>query len=325
MEDLISIIVPIYNVQKYIKKCVQSLIDQDYTNIEIILVDDGSPDLSKEIIDEIAKHDNRVMCVHKNNGGVSSARNAGLERASGKYVTFVDGDDWVDNNYVSHLYTIAKEYDADIVMNENNYGLRKKDKDNFSTTISVNDAMKKIYYGDIFVAVWNKMYKRKIIVENSMTFDEKIWYGEGMLFNMQFLNLCQTVAVCCMSLYHQTFNPSSAMRNFKIKNNLCGIKSLELQKKYINSQDVLKAWKYHRYCFNLTIFNGIVQTNTKKDNLNLYKTCLRNIRKGFLIPLKAEISLRTKTIWIITIIFPRLMARRSKIINKKRSLKNYTL
>lgn len=103
MKKIVSIIVPVYNVEKFIFKTVNSILNQDYKNIEIILVDDGSPDNSARIIDELAKKDNRIVCVHKENGGVSSARNAGLKIATGEYVTFIDGDDWVEPNYVSYL------------------------------------------------------------------------------------------------------------------------------------------------------------------------------------------------------------------------------
>ncbi|OUQ56652.1 hypothetical protein B5E58_10530, partial [Tyzzerella sp. An114] len=92
----ISVIVPIYNVEKYLNRCVDSIINQTYKNLEIILVDDGSPDNCGKICDEYAKKDNRIKVVHKENGGVSSARNVGLNIATGDYIGFVDGDDWID-------------------------------------------------------------------------------------------------------------------------------------------------------------------------------------------------------------------------------------
>lgn len=103
MQKLVSIIVPVYNVEKYIDKCVRSLLKQDYGNIEVILVDDGSPDKSGYIIDRLKEEDNRIVVIHQENHGVSSARNAGMAVASGEYITFVDGDDWVDQD---NLYTV---------------------------------------------------------------------------------------------------------------------------------------------------------------------------------------------------------------------------
>lgn len=106
-EDLVSIIVPMYNVEKFIEKCVKSLMNQSHKDIEIILVDDGLPDQSPEIIDRIAIEDQRVHVIHQQNKGVSAARNAGLQCATGEYVMFVDGDDWVDSDYFSYFLTLV--------------------------------------------------------------------------------------------------------------------------------------------------------------------------------------------------------------------------
>ena len=99
-EELISIIVPVYNVEEYLKECIDSIINQTYKRIEIILVDDGSTDKSGKICDDYAKIDKRIKVVHKENGGLSDARNVGISVSSGKYIAFVDSDDWVEKNYV---------------------------------------------------------------------------------------------------------------------------------------------------------------------------------------------------------------------------------
>ena len=106
-EDLVSIIVPVYNVEKFIEKCVKSLMNQSHKDIENILVDDGSPDQSPKIIDRIAIEDQRVHVINQQNKDVSAARNAGLQCATGEYVMFVDGDDWVDSDYFSYFLTLV--------------------------------------------------------------------------------------------------------------------------------------------------------------------------------------------------------------------------
>ena len=98
--DLISVIVPVYQVEEYLDRCVQSIVDQTYTNLEIILVDDGSPDRCPQMCDEWAKRDSRIRVIHKENGGLSDARNAGMQAASGTYIAFVDSDDWVSERYI---------------------------------------------------------------------------------------------------------------------------------------------------------------------------------------------------------------------------------
>lgn len=114
MEELISVIVPVYNVEKYVEKCVESIINQTYKNIEIILVDDGSTDNSGKIIDNISLKDNRIKVIHKENGGLSDARNAGLDICNGKYIGFVDSDDSIHKKMYEILYKNIKEYSANI-------------------------------------------------------------------------------------------------------------------------------------------------------------------------------------------------------------------
>lgn len=115
MNDLISIIVPVYNVEKYLNKCIDSIINQTYKNIEIILVDDGSTDNSGKICDEYLLRDSRIKVIHKNNGGLSSARNEGINISSGEYIGFVDSDDWVEPNMYEEMYKKILYSNADIV------------------------------------------------------------------------------------------------------------------------------------------------------------------------------------------------------------------
>lgn len=121
MNDLITVVIPIYNVEKYLHKCVDSIINQTYKNLEIILVDDGSPDRCGIICDNYASIDNRITVIHKANGGLSDARNVAINKASGRYITFIDSDDYVDIVYIEYLYRLIKRYSADISVCTFNY------------------------------------------------------------------------------------------------------------------------------------------------------------------------------------------------------------
>lgn len=114
--ELISVIIPVYMVEKYIRKCLDSVLNQTYQNLEIILVDDGTYDNCGKICDEYAKIDKRIQVIHKENGGLSDARNCGIEKATGEYITFIDSDDYVDENHISYLYGLLKTYNADIAI-----------------------------------------------------------------------------------------------------------------------------------------------------------------------------------------------------------------
>ncbi len=127
MQELVSVIVPIYKVEKYIHRCIESIINQTYVNLEVILVDDGSPDSCGTICDEYAKADNRIVVVHKANGGLSDARNAGLDIMHGYFVTFVDSDDYISLDYVEKLYKVLKDNNADISICAEEYILELSD------------------------------------------------------------------------------------------------------------------------------------------------------------------------------------------------------
>ncbi len=142
MDELVSIIVPVYKTERYLNRCVNSILNQDYSGIEVILVDDGSPDKSGQLCDDISARDKRVLVIHKKNGGLSSARNAGIDVANGKYICFVDSDDYVEKDYVSTLINMIKRHDADLA--KINY--KEVTTDNYSEE-SVN-VVEKVYSGD---------------------------------------------------------------------------------------------------------------------------------------------------------------------------------
>lgn len=322
---LVSVIVPVYNVQKYIEKCTMSLIEQDYKNIEIILVDDGSPDESPRIIDELSKKDERIITIHKENGGVSSARNSGMERANGEYLMFVDGDDWVDKDYVSYFVGLVKKSKCSVAMNKSFYSVYGQKNQDKSYTVKAEKAIEWIYTEDINVAVWNKIYSKKVLDDNDIQFRQDIWYGEGMLFNVQYLQYVDRVAIGEKSVYHQTFNPDSAMRNFNLNSNLCGIRSLDEQKALWKkvTPEIEKEWEYHRYRFNRSIITGLIRINAVKENQEVYDRCVRDMRKNFMIPLTQEKSLKGKISWLLYMIDPARMSKRNadnyrKMIEEKR-------
>lgn len=168
----ISVIVPVFNVEKYIEKCVYSIINQTYKNLEILLIDDGSTDDSGNICDSLVKLDKRIIVIHKKNGGLSDARNCGLDNATGEYISFVDSDDYIHEEYNQKLFSVLVENDADIVQ----CMYQKVDelgneliKYNYNGSVIVKDrnsALNGLYYGedaDYYTVVWNKLYRAKVI------------------------------------------------------------------------------------------------------------------------------------------------------------------
>lgn len=183
----ISIIVPIYNVEKYLEKCIQSILNQTFSNFELILVNDGSTDSCGEICDKYKKIDDRIIVIHKVNGGISSARNAGIDIARGEYIGFIDSDDYIHEKMYEILYNNAIKYNSDIVMCKErkvyeeekinqNYKINEFNIKQFSNI----EALKKLYeVRTTFVYVWNKLYKRNLF--------ENLRYPDGKIYEDEFI------------------------------------------------------------------------------------------------------------------------------------------
>ncbi len=167
MEPLISIIVPVYKVEPFLSRCVDSIIGQTFSNFELILVDDGSPDRCGEICDRYGTMDSRIQVIHKENGGLSDARNAGLEAARGDYICFVDSDDWVSPQYLEILLENLQEADADICECEVYYTFGEPcTQTGYSqlTVFNTEQALRQLIQdGQLHQYVWNKIYRREMI------------------------------------------------------------------------------------------------------------------------------------------------------------------
>ena len=170
-DELISIIVPIYKVEKYLEKCIESIINQTYSKLEIILIDDGSPDACGEICDEFAKKDSRIKVVHKKNGGLSDARNTGIQNATGEFFLFVDSDDYISHAMVEILYKTIKKHDADMVVcgyyevsSNGVVNVRKFTIKNGEEVLNGVEATERLLYSlePEMVVAWNKMERRNL-------------------------------------------------------------------------------------------------------------------------------------------------------------------
>lgn len=219
---LISIIVPVFNISKYLERCVDSIINQSYPNIEIILVDDGSTDNSGQICDIFSRKDQRVRVIHKVNGGLSSARNAGLSVMQGEYVGFVDGDDFIDKYMYETLVKAILDNDADVVQTGFHHTRgdgRIVDTVEFkeATYTNLNDMFyNRFKKSNIHVGVWTKLYKSKIF-RNIRFLDGYVFEDYAILPNI--LNACRRFVVIGGAFYHYVSNPqgiSAGKVNLKV-------------------------------------------------------------------------------------------------------------
>ena len=215
----VSIIVPVYGVEKYIDKCLDSLVKQSLKEIEVIVVNDGTKDNSQKIIDTyVKKYPDKIKSFIKENGGQGSARNYGLEKASGEYIGYVDSDDFIEKDMYKKLYNKAKEKDYDIVVCGNYNVSEDYQNKNVDAFISnYNSDLENIFFGKM--AVWNKIYKRDILVKNKLEFKEKVWY-EDLAFTLKAIINSNTFAFINEPLYDYLIRVGSTMNNSNVTRNL---------------------------------------------------------------------------------------------------------
>lgn len=209
---LVSIIIPIYNVEKYLEECFASVVNQTYKNIEIILVDDGSTDDSGKIADKLAEGNVRATVIHKKNGGLSDARNVGMRTARGEYITFIDSDDYVDKEFVRVLVDAATESDADIAQCDNSR--RIKDMGNGSgklTILSGQDAfVSMMKFKSISPPAWGKLYKKSLFDNSGLTFPVgRIHEDTAILYKL--IYFANKIACIDTRLYYYRLNNNSIM------------------------------------------------------------------------------------------------------------------
>lgn len=282
MEELISVVVPVYKVEKYIDKCINSIINQTYKNLEIILVDDGSPDNCGNICDEYAKKDNRINVIHKENGGLSDARNVGIEASKGKYITFIDSDDYISDNYINFLYKLIVEYKADISIGKH-YVLYNNTEINTATgkkyELEPKQALEMMLYGDdLDVSAWAKLYKKELF--------ESVRYPKGRLFEdaattYKLIDLSKKIIFSSEPIYYYV------MRSDSISNKSFNDKKMDLITStnemtcYIGEKynDLKKACDRRLMYSYLSTLTQLAKSDESTPNYNKYKNELMNYIK----------------------------------------------
>lgn len=220
----VSVVIPVYNVEKYLKQCLESVLNQTYKNLQVVLINDGSRDESGKICENYAQKDERVKCIHKENGGISAARNDGLKEIDGDYVLFVDSDDYIDQDLIE---TLLKEIDGfDVVAGLTKYfnlsgviegrgeaPLKMDCLDNDETkTAYMKGEIRPYFYGPVA-----KLYKTEIIRKNNILFDTRLKVGEDIVFNLLFLRYCNSARVIDYRGYNVRVNQTSTTNSLARK------------------------------------------------------------------------------------------------------------
>ncbi len=213
----ISIIVPVYNVERYLEKCITSILNQSFSNFELILVDDESKDGSGGICDKYAENDSRVRVIHKQNAGVSSARNTGLDSARGRYIMFCDSDDYVSPYWCETMKRAIEQYPGELIC----HGIKNVSEDALieeSTDVCVCKFERLSYYemycAGLSGACWNKIYEKHIIDQNCLRFDENVVVGEDVIFETAYAKFCKGCVCVSDELYYYVKREGSALTRY---------------------------------------------------------------------------------------------------------------
>ena len=240
MNPKVSVIVPVYNTEKYLHRCIDSILAQTFTDLELLLIDDGSTDNSATIWDEYAAKDSRVRVFHKENGGVSAARNVGLDNAKGKWITFVDADDWIEDNAFEYFKNTHAE---DVIVNpyfESYEGkIYVKDCASLSITSSLQKEafLKRYLHTGLLTTVCSKIYKRDII--GDIRFDKNIIVGEDTLFFLNIIDRTNRISTLPYSYYnYRMFRPIGKYR-LSIKESIYSMQMLWMSYEKLNIRNPL--------------------------------------------------------------------------------------
>ena len=323
----ISFIVPSYNFATHISECVNSILRQDMTSLEVIVVNDGSTDNTKEVLDGLALQDSRIVPIHKKNEGVSVARNTGLAVAKRVYVTFVDADDYLAPDYASYMLELAKIAESDFCLSLDVF-THKGEQQVSSDSIDVltpEDATALLLSPRVIVGCWNKIYKRQWLIDNNLYFSSELYYGEGLHFITKAAQLSSSVTVGLKKVYYyRRNNYNSATTKFSIDKMYNGLKSLDVIHDSItkSSNGVDIMWRLHRTLFCMGAVVRLEASRKKVDFSNEYKEWLSYVREQTKSLIREKkVPLYRKLLLIGTSISPRVMSyldlrRRKKIAEK---------
>lgn len=290
--SLISVVVPIYNMEHYINRAVESLRKQTISNYEIILIDDGSTDNSGKLCDEICRRYPEIIVVHKPNGGLSSARNAGIEVANGDFIIFPDPDDWVNEDYLEVLFSLHKKYDSDLEIggyfitdenSEKNIHVNKKE-----LLLEQNDAMEKLLSPFWYCGfAWNKLYHMDIIVQNNLRFDTELGMAQDLHFALGYLMKCKKIAFNPKPIYHyfQHIQGVTNVRAPLTARKISGIKTYQKIADMTEIEFPSIARKAHSTIANLCMHFLFIYYYTgmyDKEVLNLLNNNIHNNMKYFI-------------------------------------------
>ena len=324
LEDnkLVSVVIPVFNVEKYLRECLDSVIQQSYSNLDIIIVDDGTKDNSGKIADEYEKIDPRIRVVHKENKGVASARNVGIELAKGEFIVFIDSDDWVSTDYVDYLMYLQKVSDSDMCFTSE-FFTQKTDfqvKKESVKTITAEEAATMLLSPYVVVGTYNKIYRLSWLKEKNIKQNEELFSGEGLHFIVLAAQNANHVTISNKKIYYYRRNVAeSATTKFNINMFLNNEYSLELIEKssIVNGEKYRTMLELFKTNLMMSGMEAIINNRSMRECRIQYKNWKSNVKRASKEMLSSrEVPMRFKIRIVGVLIAPHLWAFMSKCKRK---------
>lgn len=309
----VSLIAPVYNVAPFFRQCLDSILTQTHSNLEVILVDDGSPDESGAIADEYAQKDSRIKVIHKQNQGVSSARNTGLDAATGDYICFADSDDYLEKDYVEYLLDLAVKNDAEVALTTHMFTTfyeTPQIENDKPRVYSGEDAAASILYYHIPIGVYCKIFKRDFLEQNKIRFIPEVYIGEGFNFNTAAFQRAQKVVIGHRKVYcYRRDNSTSAMTKFALHKAEMALKAIDIIRENLvsSSKKLTDACDFADWHTHADMYNWMVLAKAKKDYPEMYSRCYKKIRSYSLKAIFAPVNRKEKFRALVQTIHPRLL------------------
>lgn len=328
-EPTISIILPVYNVEKYLVQNIESILAQDYMNFEAIFVNDGSTDRSAAILARYKKKDSRIkVFTFTSNKGVSKAKNFGIRKSIGKYICFIDPDDYVSPDYLSSLLSLVQKNDADIALSDRMINAYGKNTDGPSVyfspwgkTINGRDALVKLLEYRMNIGVSNKIFLRNIIKKHDIFFYDDLVMGEGFNFNAECFASSKKIAVTSKAMYYyRRDNNDSATTHFTIlkwENAIAAVERIRQNLVNANDDELMDAWKFAYWRTNVDAFVLLYMSGNSEKNENFRQRTLFVGKKYWRVGFKygrVKDKVRALCVRFIPNLLPALYIIRRKIL-----------
>lgn len=319
----VTIIVGIYNSAAFLKQGLESLSNQTWKNIEVLMMNDGSTDASGEICDQFAANDSRFIAVHKKNSGVCDSRNMGLDMASGDYVCFMDGDDWFHKEFIEYMISIIKTTNTSMALSDNLFTTDdcvQVEKDEIEKWDYIK-TIKNIIYPYMYLGPWNKIYSMKVIKKYNIRFPSH-WFGETLHFANTIAYYSKEIGVGHRKVYYYRLNNlNSGTTQYSVQRRLL---SLDNAKKlqyccFSNNIEIKNAIAWHLYANYFNLLVHIIATNSESQYREEYKEAISFMRRNWVqVFFKSELRIKQRIAVVVEALFPRTVAKHKINSHNKR-------